>query len=186
MRGAGGTPRTKPAQGRATFKTSVVRRRAGGGIYPPSPSPPGFPRSKSIGGVCSRRSFRSASLPLVANPSLNGSKGEGQPPSRGRGPGGRKKRKPPCLRFFLFRAASCRPPPPHCHSGAYFARPAFRFHKQRCLVNPTADVHAAASPEDWPGVTVSPANRQTALRRTGGSLPVMKHYKNRIPPSPSP
>jgi hypothetical protein len=36
-------------------------------------------------------------------------KGEGQPPARCRGPSGIKKRKRPCLRFFRFRAASCRP-----------------------------------------------------------------------------
>jgi hypothetical protein len=77
-------------------------------IVPP-PRRRASPSTKKLGGVCSRRSFRFASLPLVSNPSLNGSKGEEQPPPRGRGPQGRKKRKPPCLRFFPFWAASCRP-----------------------------------------------------------------------------
>jgi hypothetical protein len=58
------------------------------------------PLESKKGGVCSLQSFRSASLLPVANPSFHGSKGEGQPPARGRGPGGRKKRKRPCLRFF--------------------------------------------------------------------------------------
>jgi hypothetical protein len=41
-----GTHRTKPTQGRATFKPSVLRRQCGGGLHCPSPSPPGFPLSK--------------------------------------------------------------------------------------------------------------------------------------------
>ena len=41
-----GTMRNKPAQGRATFTTSVLRWWCGGGIYCPSPSPPGFPLSE--------------------------------------------------------------------------------------------------------------------------------------------
>jgi hypothetical protein len=77
-------------------------------IVPP-PRRRASPSAKTIGGVFSHRSIRSAPIPPVANPSFHGSKGEGQPPARGRGPCGRKKRKHPCLRFFPFRAASCRP-----------------------------------------------------------------------------
>jgi hypothetical protein len=38
-----GTYRTAPAQGRAAYTLSVVRRQPTGGKYCPSPSPPGFP-----------------------------------------------------------------------------------------------------------------------------------------------
>jgi hypothetical protein len=62
-----------PAQGRATFKPIVLRRWNGGGLYCPSPSPPGFPRSKDIGGVCS---LHSATLRSGRKPFINGSKGE--------------------------------------------------------------------------------------------------------------
>jgi hypothetical protein len=41
-----GAKRTTPAQGRVTFKTIVLRCRHGGGLYCPSPSPPGFPLYK--------------------------------------------------------------------------------------------------------------------------------------------
>ena len=38
-----GDYRDTPTQCRATFKHSVLRCRCGGGLYCPSPSPPGFP-----------------------------------------------------------------------------------------------------------------------------------------------
>jgi hypothetical protein len=41
-----GTLRTMPTQSRATFKINVLRRQYKGGLYCPSPSPPGFPLSK--------------------------------------------------------------------------------------------------------------------------------------------
>jgi hypothetical protein len=70
-----GTHRTKPAQGRATFTLIVLRWRHGGGLYCPSPSPPGFPLSKGKKeGFALSASLRYAP---VANPSFHGSKGEG-------------------------------------------------------------------------------------------------------------
>jgi hypothetical protein len=111
-----GTHRTKPAQGRATFKPLVLRWRCGGGLYCPSPSPPGFPRSKAnrLGLLSPLRyaPFRSQTLHQRL-------KGGGAAPGRSRGPSGRKKRKRPCLRFFLFKGGVLPPPPPHRHSGAY-------------------------------------------------------------------
>jgi hypothetical protein len=101
-----GTQRTKPAQGRSTFPISVVRWRCGGGLYCPSPSPPGFPLSKDKkeGFALSAPFGRSGRKPVL--PRL---KGGGAAPGRSRGPRSRKKRKRPCLRFFLCRSASCLP-----------------------------------------------------------------------------
>jgi hypothetical protein len=61
-----GTPPANPAQGLATYKPPVLQRQCGGGLYRPSPSPPGFPLSKSIGGVCSLHSatLRSGRKPV--------------------------------------------------------------------------------------------------------------------------
>jgi hypothetical protein len=140
-----------PAQGRATFTMSVLRWRCGGGIYPPSPSPPGFPLYKAIGGVYS---LHSATLRSGRKPVLQRLKGGGAAPGRSRGPGGRKKRKRPCLRFFLLQGGFLPPPPPRRHSGAYSARPDFRLSITYSVVSPTAGVGEAASPKDWQGVTI--------------------------------
>jgi hypothetical protein len=104
-----GTLRTKPTQGRATLMLIVVRRQFSGGLYCPSPSPPGFPlyQDTRLGLLSPVITLRF--IPSGRKPFINGSKGEGQPPARGRGPRGRKKRKRPCLRFFLCRSASCLP-----------------------------------------------------------------------------
>jgi hypothetical protein len=60
-----GTHRSKPAQGRATFTMSVLRWRYGGGIYCPSPSPPGFPLLKDK----NRRGLLYPGIPRRSTPS---------------------------------------------------------------------------------------------------------------------
>jgi hypothetical protein len=130
-----GTPRTTPTQGRSTFTTSVLRRRYNGGLYCPSPSPPGFPLLKDkIGGVYSLRftTLRSGRKPVLSR--LNGG---GAAPGRSRGPKGIKKRKRPCLRFFpLSRLPAS--PPLYRRNGAYFAHPDFRLPITHSAISPTA------------------------------------------------
>jgi len=79
--------------------------------HSPSPSPPASPTKKHSCRVYSLRSLRSVVAPVapVANPLSNGSKGEEQPPPRGRVLHRSKKRKPPCLRF-LHRQGGVLPP----------------------------------------------------------------------------
>jgi hypothetical protein len=101
------------------------------GLHCPSPSPPGFPLLKD-----NRRGLLSPlrSVP-VANPSFYGSKGEGQPPPRGRGLKGKKNANVHVCVFFV-KGGILPPPPPHRHGGAYSARPDFRFPIMLCVICP--------------------------------------------------
>jgi hypothetical protein len=105
------------------------------------------PLIRHIGGVCSLRSFRCAPFPPVANPSLHGSKGEEQPPARGRGPSRNKKRKHPCLRFLLFRTASCRPRLHTATAGRALPARMFDFPSYKARCAPRLTQTGAASPK---------------------------------------
>jgi hypothetical protein len=125
-------------------------------IVPP-PRRRASPAHKTIGWVCS-------SAPLPRKPFINGSRGEGQPPARGRGPSGRKKRKRPCLRFFPFRAASCRPasiPPQR----GFLCPPGFSacHHAMRSQAPRLTQVKQSP-PEDWLYVTFTGFNLLKLLR----------------------
>jgi hypothetical protein len=87
-----------------------------------------------------------AALLPVTNPSFNGSTGEGQPPAVA---GGRAEEKNANVHVCVFFRAGRRPaaPPPHRHSGAYSARPAFRLAITHSVIRPTADVSEVASPK---------------------------------------
>ena len=136
---------------RATFKIIVLRRQYEGGIYCPSPSPPASPTHKKIGGVCSlhpttwhyslfwhkSRKITNKSLLLifsqspsgrvpVANPSFNGSKGEGQPTAVAVGWKVKKNVNIHVYVFFL-KGGVLPPPPSYCRSGSYYARPNPRY-----------------------------------------------------------
>jgi hypothetical protein len=102
-----GIHRNKPARGRFfPSRLSYFGGNVAAAYIVPPPRRRASPSQKT-----NRRSLLSpvATLLPVTIPSFNGSKGEGQPPSRGRGPEGRKKRKRPCLRFFPGRSASYLP-----------------------------------------------------------------------------
>jgi hypothetical protein len=94
---------------------SVLRWRHGGGIHCPSPSPPGFPLSKTT-----RRGLfsplRSATFRPQPRPST-AQRGRGSPRPVA---GGRKVKKTQrsVFVFFSFLGGVLPPPPPHRHSGA--------------------------------------------------------------------
>ena len=128
-----GAKRSTPALGRATFTPIVLRRRVRGGLHCPSPSPRGFPhyKDKAVG-------FAPPVAALPPPQSLHQPlKGGGTAPGRSRGPSGRKKRKRPCLRFFLFKAASCRPAPNPPHRGV-LCPPGFSVFQQANRASPAA------------------------------------------------
>jgi hypothetical protein len=102
-------------------------------IVPP-PRRRASPSQKTIGGVCS---FRFTALRSGRKPVLQRLKGGGAAPGRSRGPGSRKKRKRPCLRFFPHRRLPASPPL-YRRNGAYFARPAFRLPITHSVISPTA------------------------------------------------
>jgi hypothetical protein len=95
----------RPPQGRATHKPSVLRRRYNGGLLLSLPLAARLPPLK-----INRRGLLSpvATLLPVANPSFYGSKGEEQPPPRGRGPQS-KKNTGVHAGVFFYRSASCLP-----------------------------------------------------------------------------
>jgi hypothetical protein len=133
-----GAKRTTPTQGRATFTMSVLRWQARGGVYCPPPSPRGLPPSIQIGCFFPSATLREKSF-------INRSKGGKRPPARCRGPGGRKKREHPCSRFFLPRAASCRPAPPFAATGRTMPARLVAFILP-CVLRPTASQKTKAFP----------------------------------------
>jgi hypothetical protein len=134
-------------------------------IVPP-PRRRASPAQEQIGGVCSLRftSLRSGRKPVL--PRL---KGGGAAPGRSRGPSGRKKRKRPCLRFFSFRAASCRPRRRTATAG--------RSMPVRLFVFPSRTVQSAPRlrqvippPRNSVMKVLSPITARP-LKRTGSNLP---------------
>jgi hypothetical protein len=113
------------------------RRQAGfgGGAGAASIVPPPRRRASPSHKTKRRGLFPRASRSST-NPSINGSKGEEQPPPRGRGLRSRKNHQHPCWRFFLLQAASMPPPPLPRRSGAYFAHPGARFPITHRVVRP--------------------------------------------------
>jgi hypothetical protein len=77
-------------------------------------------------------------IPSGRKPFINGSKGEGQPPAVA---GGRAEEKNANVHVYVFFRSGRLPaaPPPHRHSGVYYAHPAFRLLMTLSAVCPTAD-----------------------------------------------
>jgi len=102
-----GAGRSMPTPSRATFKIIVLRYRNSGGQYHP-PLSRTTPLTKKIGGLCS---LRSQSLHSAL-------KGGDIPLPEGNGMRSRKKRKHPCLRFFLSSGGIHAAPPLFRYSGS--------------------------------------------------------------------
>jgi hypothetical protein len=160
-----GDQRTKPTQGHATQKPNVFRRRGIGGIYSPSPSPPGFPLYKDKGWVCSLRSFRFAPIAPVANPSSTAQRGRDRPlPVVG---GGKVEKKagihaaPPMPRrgwsYFAPPGPSALPAPPNPPHGnplkaTRFMNHTIRFMKRPQPPNPQGTPPSTRPPSQPPAV----------------------------------
>jgi hypothetical protein len=152
-----GTKRTMPAHGRPTFTMSVLRWRCGGGIYCPSPSPPGFSRSKDNRlGLLSPLRY----APFQSQTLHQRLKGGGAAP----GPWPRAERKhktqTSVFAFCAIQGGVLPPPPPHRHNGARSARPEARLPIAHSELRPTAD----ASDTPPPGRAVpsaTPSGRRT-------------------------
>jgi hypothetical protein len=74
--------------------------------------------------------------------------------------------------FFSVQGGVLPPPPPHRHSGAYFAHPDFRLTIMHSVLSPTADASDTASPEDWLCLAFIANNRPTAYSGQAAKSPV--------------
>jgi hypothetical protein len=120
---------------------------------------------QSISKVYSQKNHVSGS---GRKPFINGSKGEGQTPSRGRGLQGRKRRQRPCCRFFLLKAASCRPvanTPQQC----VLRPPRLPSYIMLCVIRPTASKRWYPAPK-LPCLYLFLLLPPTACRRPSGYI----------------
>jgi hypothetical protein len=142
----------------------VLRCRHGGGLYCPSPSPPGFPLSKEQ----LERFTPSAPYGRSGHkPNYQRLKGGGAAHSRSCGLRGRKKCKRPCLHFFLKQAASCRPAAVPAQRGV-LCPPSFSSYNKHSELRPTVSKVIHHSPISVTAALIR-KTRQSA-ERTGGII----------------